>query len=53
MPEILVLVIILVLLFGGSQLPKLARAIGASRGEYRKGVREAAAEQQREQTTER
>jgi sec-independent protein translocase protein TatA len=53
MPELLVLVLVLVLVFGASQLPKLARAIGSSRGEYQKGVREAEAEQQREQTTER
>jgi sec-independent protein translocase protein TatA len=53
MPEVLILVAILVLLFGASQLPKLARAIGASRGEYHKGVREAEAEQDGEKTSER
>ena len=53
MPELLILLAVLILLFGASQLPKLARAIGSSRAEYEKGVRESAAEEERRQSTER
>jgi sec-independent protein translocase protein TatA len=54
MTELLILAAVLILLFGASQLPKLARAIGSSRAEYEKGVRESAqAEEERRQSTER
>lgn len=36
-PELLVIVGIAVLLFGAKKIPKLARSIGESTGEFRKG----------------
>lgn len=36
--ELLLFVLVLVLLFGSSQVPKLARSIGQSIHEFRKGV---------------
>lgn len=39
-PELIVIAIVLLLLFGGTQLPKLARAIGQSKKEFQKGIKE-------------
>lgn len=37
-PELIVILVILILLFGGKKLPELARSIGSSIKELRKGV---------------
>jgi sec-independent protein translocase protein TatA len=37
---IIVVAIVLVLLFGGSRLPKLARGLGSASHEFRKGLEE-------------
>jgi sec-independent protein translocase protein TatA len=42
---IIVLVILLVVVFGGSQLPKLARNVGSAGKEFRKAQEEAEAEE--------
>jgi len=39
-PELLVVLAIAALLFGGSRLPHLARSVGAARGEFERGLRE-------------
>jgi sec-independent protein translocase protein TatA len=39
--EILVIVLLMVLLFGSTQIPKVARAIGEGLKELKKGIREA------------
>lgn len=39
-PELILILLILVLLFGASQLPKLAKSIGTSARELRKGLAE-------------
>lgn len=39
-PQALVLVGLVVLLFGATQLPKLARSLGAAQSEFRKGLAE-------------
>lgn len=36
-PELLIIVLLAVLLFGASKLPKLARSMGAAQGEFEKG----------------
>jgi sec-independent protein translocase protein TatA len=41
LPIILILVLIL---FGGSQLPKLARGLGSAQREFKKGLEEGAAD---------
>ena len=38
LPELIVILIILLLLFGSTKLPKLARSLGESAGELKKGV---------------
>lgn len=37
---IVIAVIVIVLLFGGSQLPKLARGLGSASHEFKKGMEE-------------
>jgi len=38
--EFLVVIAVIALLFGGSQLPKLARSMGQASKEFRKGIEE-------------
>lgn len=40
-PELIIILIILLVLFGGSQLPKLARSVGKSAKELRSGLDDA------------
>ena len=40
--EFIVVVVVIALLFGGSQLPKLARSLGSAKSEFEKGLREGA-----------
>src|SRR5260370_25404950 len=39
-PDMLIILAIVALLFGGKQLPKLARSLGSAKSEFEKGVRE-------------
>lgn len=41
-PELIVILVILLVLFGGSKLPQLAKSIGSSMKELRKGVQDEA-----------
>jgi sec-independent protein translocase protein TatA len=41
LPEILVILLVLVLLFGAKRIPELARSLGKSISEFRKGRQEA------------
>ncbi len=43
-PDILIIVGVIVLLFGSSQLPKLARGLGQASHEFRKGAEQGADE---------
>ncbi len=43
--ELLILLVIVMLLFGAARLPKLARSLGQSSKEFRKGMAEGAAEE--------
>ncbi len=40
LPELLVILVIVLLLFGASRLPEVARALGKSIGEFKKGLKE-------------
>jgi sec-independent protein translocase protein TatA len=40
LPEILLILVVLLLLFGGKKLPELARGLGRSIKEFRKGQHE-------------
>jgi sec-independent protein translocase protein TatA len=39
-PELIIILIIILVIFGGSQLPKLARSLGTSAKELRKGIKD-------------
>lgn len=39
-PELLVILVVILLLFGGRKLPQLARSLGSSAREFRKGLEE-------------
>ncbi len=41
-PELLIVLLVVVVLFGGSQLPKLARGLGSAQREFKKGLDEGA-----------
>ena len=39
-PELIIVLVIVLLVFGGSQLPKLARALGSAKSQFEKGLHE-------------
>jgi sec-independent protein translocase protein TatA len=41
--ELLILAIVLLVVFGGSQIPKLAKNLGSAQAEFKKGLAEASA----------
>jgi sec-independent protein translocase protein TatA len=41
-PELIIVLLVVLLLFGGTQLPKLARSLGQAQKEFKKGVNESA-----------
>lgn len=51
LPELLVVLIILLLLFGASRLPKLAKSIGESAGELKKGLNSGITDDDKESKT--
>ena len=40
MPELIIILVILVLLFGATKIPQIARSMGKSVNEFKKGMRE-------------
>jgi sec-independent protein translocase protein TatA len=51
-PEMIVIALVLVLLFGANKIPKLARSTGQAMGEFKKGREELEEELQQEITDE-
>jgi sec-independent protein translocase protein TatA len=39
-PELIVLLIVILVLFGGAKLPQLARSLGSAQREFKKGLAE-------------
>lgn len=39
-PELLIILFVIVLLFGGAKLPKLARSLGRAQTEFKQGLNE-------------
>ena len=39
-PELLIVLLVVLVLFGGAKLPKLARSMGQAQTEFKKGMRE-------------
>jgi sec-independent protein translocase protein TatA len=48
MTQVLIILIVLILLFGSKKIPDLARALGKSLGEFKKGREEGAKEDRAE-----
>ncbi len=46
--EILIIIIVALVLFGGSQLPKIARNLGSAQKEFKKGLAESKADAEKE-----
>jgi sec-independent protein translocase protein TatA len=43
-PELLIVLVVVLLLFGTTRLPKLARSLGQAQNEFKAGIREGAVE---------
>ena len=41
-PEVIVVLVVVLVLFGGSQIPKLARNLGQAQKEFKKGLEQGA-----------
>ena len=37
-PELLIILLVILVLFGGAKLPKLARSLGQAQNEFKKGI---------------
>jgi sec-independent protein translocase protein TatA len=51
--ELLVILVIVLVLFGGSKLPEIARSLGKSMNEFKKGINEGASEKEKEKDEKR
>ena len=49
-PEMILIIIVLLVLFGGSQLPKLAKNLGKAQQEFKSGLAEGQKEAETEKT---
>ncbi len=47
-PELAIILVLVLLVFGGSQLPKLARSLGEAQGEFKKGINEGSTDDDKE-----
>jgi len=47
-PELLIILLVAVLLFGSSKIPKMARSVGQAKGELQKGMEESRKELEQE-----
>jgi sec-independent protein translocase protein TatA len=41
-PELLIMLLVILVLFGGAKLPNLARSLGQAQTEFKKGIRQGA-----------
>ena len=48
-PDLLIILAVVALLFGGSRLPKLARSLGSAKAEFERGLHEGADTKQDDQ----
>jgi sec-independent protein translocase protein TatA len=51
-PELIIILVIVLLLFGASRLPEIARSLGKSSKEFKKGMQEGTADDEAEAATE-
>jgi sec-independent protein translocase protein TatA len=50
-PELLIVLLVVLVIFGGSQLPKLARGLGSAQREFKKGLDEGTKEDEKDSDT--
>ena len=50
-PEIILIVVVILVLFGGSQLPKLAKNLGKAQQEFKSGLAEGQKEAEKEKSS--
>ncbi len=50
LPELIIVLVILLLLFGGARLPKLARSLGQASKEFKQGINEGSKDDGRDET---
>ncbi len=49
--ELIIILVILLVLFGGAKLPKLARSLGQAQKEFKEGISEGGADSDDDETT--
>ena len=47
--ELLVILVIVLVMFGGSKLPEIARSLGRSMNEFKKGINDGASEKEKDE----
>jgi sec-independent protein translocase protein TatA len=50
-PELIIVAVVILVLFGGSQIPKLARNLGPAQKEFKKGIAEGGADADADEAT--
>lgn len=48
-PELLIVLLVILVLFGGAKLPKLARSMGQAQSEFKKGLKDPATSKDEEE----
>lgn len=51
-PELLIVLVVILVLFGGSQLPKLARSLGQAQNEFKRGLKDEKTDDEEDSKTE-
>lgn len=51
-PELIIILVVVLLLFGANRLPKLARSLGKAQKEFKKGVEDGASKEEEEEEEE-
>ena len=51
--ELLVILVIVLVMFGGSKLPEIARSLGKSMNEFKKGINDGASETEKDKDEKR
>jgi sec-independent protein translocase protein TatA len=50
-PELIIILIVILLLFGGAKLPKLARSLGQAQNEFKRGLKDGSESTDTDETT--
>ena len=50
-PELIIILIVILLLFGGAKLPKLARSLGQAQNEFKRGLKDGSETTDGDETT--